>query len=216
MTVPQIPEAIVPGLKALREMPPDAFDQLWIAAELLSSPTGIDGFAEQVEKKTVLDRQEAIEVLSAVLSIMHRADLIGRPQHDFVKEVVAALTLDEVDSRIVEHRVDVFAGHEQVQVLSKGLVLARLHDSVFLDARITSDIRPIFGENVEQGPSAVLLIHSLKLDILQDGEPRSVYLAMDRGDLDTLRSVIERAIEKASALTETLESVGLSNLAMEQ
>lgn len=75
----------------------------------------------------------------------------------------------------------------------------------FIEARVLTDLRSIFPSGVPDQPVAALVQHILRITFTRRDSPRdedrdSIYFQMDRKDLEALRAVIERAIQKETAL----------------
>ncbi|WP_419551185.1 hypothetical protein [Candidatus Poriferisodalis sp.] len=217
MMTQQMPEAFVPVLTMLHEASQESYEALRAAVEVLGKPSGIGDFADQASQLTEMTGDEAQALLSMLLSTVARAETSDFELDDLIDEMVASekLALEGDDQQRLAERVLRLADRRSTRVLHKSLELMHEHHSVFLDARIVTDIRPVFGGDVSEGMDAVVLTHSLKVDFVQEGRRKSFHTALDQSDLRVLKDVLERAIDKATSLRESLESAGLSNLTLE-
>jgi len=68
-------------------------------------------------------------------------------------------------------------------------------------AKILTDIRPVFGRLVST-PSCFVLLHTLHLTHVSSGVESEVFIGVDEADLASLRTQIDRAIEKARELRQ--------------
>lgn len=75
--------------------------------------------------------------------------------------------------------------------------------------RILTDIRPIFGNNVEEPPEAVVIMHTLKMAYHRGGRVDEVFFAMDETDLGDLKAAVARAELKAKSILATLAKTQL-------
>jgi hypothetical protein len=82
-------------------------------------------------------------------------------------------------------------------------------DKLFTNARIITDIRPIFSDDVNQTPVGVALVHTLKLSAVSDGRREIFYFALDVQDLDVLREAVKRADDKTATLRAWIAKTGL-------
>ncbi len=57
-----------------------------------------------------------------------------------------------------------------------------------------------------------MLVHSLRIDYLENDEQRHTYFALDTGDLDRIKKVVERGVIKGRALGEVLERSGIKQV----
>jgi hypothetical protein len=99
-----------------------------------------------------------------------------------------------------------------LNTLSKAIRLQRDGERLYCDAKILSDIRPVFGDDVSQGPISVVITHTLKLGYHEGDDHKEFFIVLDAQDLINLSEVIERAHEKAETLDALLEKTGLPRL----
>lgn len=94
-------------------------------------------------------------------------------------------------------------GSENFQVVAKAWDLKTDDERVFCGARILTDLRPVFGERVEDGPRAMVVVHLLKLGFDRVGDSKrhnEFHVSLDEEDLQELQRQIARAENKAKAL----------------
>jgi hypothetical protein len=72
--------------------------------------------------------------------------------------------------------------------------------NIFWDAKMISDIRPVWNGDVKASPEGVVITHTLKLEYHYAGGHGEIYVAMDNRDIDKLMYVLERAQDKAVTL----------------
>lgn len=78
-------------------------------------------------------------------------------------------------------------------------------ERVYCKSRAITDLRPIFSDDIEDGPLAMIIVHSLKLTFHQGREKHQVFhLAMDSNDIAELRKVLDRAEAKAKSLRDRI------------
>lgn len=94
-------------------------------------------------------------------------------------------------------------------VTAKALDVLTEHEKVFCDARVLTDVRPIFAADVEHSPDAFILVHKLRIAYHQDGALETTYIAMDASDVETLLAVLKRASSKEKSLESLAEKSGL-------
>lgn len=148
-----------------------------------------------------------LEVLIVLYEIKSQQDV---SVEEFVDDVCDAMERIEPEHRLPHSERPDFAGKlltllnaEVFGLVAKAHDLATEDERTFCHARILTDLRPIFGPNIEDGPKAMLAMHTLKLAFHQQGssdEHGEFYVALDAEDLRTLGRLIERAEAKARAL----------------
>src|SRR5262249_22640973 len=99
---------------------------------------------------------------------------------------------------------------DEVAIKAKAAGLFSSDERTFCDARIVSDLRPVFGSELEQGPVGMGVMHLLKLGYHSAGEGhKEFHLALGTSDLAILSRVLERAITKSRLLSAQVNKLGL-------
>lgn len=95
-------------------------------------------------------------------------------------------------------------------------LIAKAHDVMleqrhaFHEARILTDIRPVFSENVEASPQAAVIVHTLKIEYMKDGDYKEFFVALDAKDIPKLIDVLKRAERKGESLKAVLASANVT------
>lgn len=97
-----------------------------------------------------------------------------------------------------------------LQTSAKAVSILNRQERLFYDARIMSDIRPVFGDDPTERPAGAVLVHTLSIEHHINGEVETFNVAMDRKDLADLKETIDRALAKAATLSDVVESAGLA------
>jgi hypothetical protein len=110
----------------------------------------------------------------------------------------------------LEQNLRTLLASESLWAQVKAVQLKYDHERTYCDAKIYTDIRPIFAEDAQQAPSQAVLTHTLKLTFHQ-GTPitREVFFMLDDDDLEDLSRVLERARAKSATLQKWLGSAGI-------
>lgn len=100
-------------------------------------------------------------------------------------------------------------------VTSKALDVMTEHERTLCQARILSDLRPVFREKVEEGPAAAVIVHTLRIRFHSGEETAEFFVAMDGQDLAELKRLVDRAIQKDIRLRELAAKADLPCLEAE-
>jgi hypothetical protein len=158
------------------------------------------------------DSKKIAEALAALYRVRAARDA---SVEDFAEDVCNAMASVDVGTfRIqpserdsLKRRLLTLLNADLFGLVTKVHDLATDDERVFCGARILTDLRPVFGSNVEDGPRAMLVVHLLKLGYHRGPEKhQEFYVSLDSDDLQSLRNVIERAEAKAKALRSTTEA----------
>jgi hypothetical protein len=141
------------------------------------------------------------------------------PLKEFVADVLDAMVATgRPDMEVPASNRDYFAarmeavlGVDSLNFLAKAAALQRDHEHIFHDAKILTDLRPVFHAPNEP-PREVILEYTLKVVFHDGNRHREIYMALDADDMSRLRKVIERAEEKAASLHSLLESKAITHL----
>ena len=136
------------------------------------------------------------------------------PVDKFVSDVIGALRVAKVpvalaaDGEVAFHtRLSTLLSTTSLAISAKAQVLQRDYARLFHDAKIITDMRPVFEQSTKEPPQGVLLDHTLKVVYHEGlGDHQELYLALDSSDLVALKKVIERAEEKEQTLRSLLAS----------
>lgn len=102
-----------------------------------------------------------------------------------------------------------------LQLIAKAHDILLEHAQTFFSARIVSDIRPVFGSDVEEPPVAAVIVHMLNIDYYQAGERREFVVALDTKDVQDLLDVCERAKKKTERLQSVIASTNMTYIEIE-
>lgn len=84
-------------------------------------------------------------------------------------------------------------------------------------ARIVTDLRPVFRDDVAETPDGAVIVETLHLQTwTRDGDTELLSVSMDEADLRQLRSAVERALEKTDTLKRFLAEKELSYFELEK
>ena len=86
---------------------------------------------------------------------------------------------------------------------------------IFKDAKIISDIRPIFGDNIEDQPIGAVIVHRLKIVYDENDELKNFHIALDEKDVESLIGHLKRTQTKSKSLKRFINSSGLSSYEIE-
>ena len=167
--------------------PPDLFD--YVAARI-----------PNVSKDTVS------AILTAMLSVLS-ADEPDLEPEKLISDIASAKVLDLApqERSIFRARLASLMANRSLIATSKALSILVESERPFHDARIISDVRPVYARNPAEGALAAVIVHTLVVSYHRLGQPLGqVHIAMDQEDLGTLRRVIDRAIAKGKALEALL------------
>lgn len=212
-----VPDAYAAALLSLHKIGDDQFAAVLDAIDALGGPSGTHAFAAAADASAQIGEETAETLLQVLLSIVDHAERQQEHPGGLIAEIAASpdLGLSDPDQERLARRVETLVGRSPTRLLHKSLSLLREHDSVFLDGKIVTDIRPVFGDEVSDGAETAVLTHSLKIEFVRADRRDYFYVALDQDDLLRMKEAIDRAIAKTASLTKTLKSAGISTPTLE-
>jgi len=159
------------------------------------------------------------EIVDTIYALYHVREFSEVSRDTFLSDIVTTIKdlAPEIGSKALElaklrRRFRQLLDISTLNALAKAIELQRDGERIFCSARIVSDIRPVFGDNVKERPGSAVIRHTLGLSYHQDGDHREFFAILDEADLVALSDVIIRAMEKGETLAKFLKQSGISRL----
>jgi hypothetical protein len=156
------------------------------------------------------NKSDSLKIAQALVSMYGVKAGSDVSLEEFVEDVGNAMeSIEEIAFRIPEAEREQFEkklltllSADAFTLISKAADLQTDDERNFCSARILTDLRPVFGPKIEDGPKGVVVVHLLKIGFHQSSQRNhdEFYVALDGDDLQTLKKVIERAESKAKVL----------------
>lgn len=90
--------------------------------------------------------------------------------------------------------------HRTLGVTFKAEMLSQRHERRYGYATVSTDVRPIFGYNIESAPSYGIVLHNLILGVVESGMSRTYCVGLSSNDILALAGVLDRAWSKDKTL----------------
>jgi hypothetical protein len=211
----QIPRSHVIGLRYLAELSDEKFEKLLHVVSALKPQYSPSELVKQLATAAPDSERVRIACLSEML-----LDLAASMQADdgTVDALIRTVTdllprVDEIAStmkqqpEILPSRLRKLLTLPVFDVAVKAGEVLYDHGRVFSEARILTDVRPVFGKVLDDGPIVAGVVHNLKLVYKEDFQTREFFVTLDDEDLAQLRDVVERALQKQKILKQTIGPV---------
>ena len=208
-----VPSEMRPALVQLAALGDDAISEPCSLLE--ANPDVLTSRQAAFEHASKLTKfgDEGFSAIDAVVPLLFLKASSGKSTGDLVKEITARLvTGDKQEATLSAAAVPNFKKNlgrilelSKLTNRAKALSLATDSQRLFSDAKIVSDVRPVFGEDVSKPPLGAVILHSLKIGFAEDGEEREFFVTMDSKDLRELQSWITRALSKDATLSQFIK-----------
>ena len=164
----------------------------------------------EANAQAVIDCIIALELARASTSI---------PIAQLVSDVVASAK-SEIPDESKQNRLTAWLqdalGIEPLMISAKGISVMQDNERTFFNARVITDIRPVYKEGLsetpKEPPSAAVIVHTLKIGFRESGHYNEFFVALDSEDLVKLKQALERAEAKTDTLQALLNSAKVNYL----
>lgn len=214
MAVPRrflVPRPFKDVMRQFGALPDDVAGSLLMALDSISaeSPSRA-GFVEAV--KPFADHLDPAIFVDALVTLEASRETISVAR--VAKDVATSdeLGIPEADRAGFSERLERALVSPGLMALGRAYDVLVEHDRVMTGARILTDLRPIFGDDVREQPVGAVIVHNLKLDTLLDGENSAFYVALDVNDLENLKTTIDRALDKSQTLLAWMQKSSLPHV----
>ena len=214
-----IPEQYRQGLIGLLNLKDGDMDLLLRAIkEVAPSPEFNELKAQLISKTNDIKGND--EIIDSLLSMYGARAGCELSLVDFVEGITRAVResdeffskLEHQDSGYIKDTLTRLLDIDTINDSIKAVQLLTDHPNTLTNARIYTDIRPVFKKDTTEALACALVVHTLKLSFLQGDHEEEFFVAMDDRDLDILLRVIERAKDKGRFVNSLLKSADIAHL----
>ncbi len=218
----KIPVAYRAALGKLIALPVQDMSALKGALKKASPSLVLPDMAKRIAVEIKLGEDETYEVMRVLARLYTiRARRQDVSLSEFAEEVCRAAQIAELKpaegswDRFKNDLQELLSFHASLGVTAKALEIARETERAFCSARILTDLRPVFREELDAGPAAAVILHNLRIAFHVQDDLQEFFVAMSTPDLRSLKAVVERAIRKEESLRKVAASAGLQCLETE-
>ena len=220
----RIPDDYKSGIRTIISLSDKDLDTLIKLFEENPIVLNIREFNQKILPKIdFLESSDANKLIDTIGSLYELRLNLDISTEEFVDEIVAVINEDKDDLLdISPENIDKFKERlshllniKSLSLRTKAANLIVDNQIIFRDAKLISDIRPIFGADVEDAPIGTVLVHTLKLEYIENDYPKSFHIALDDTDVTNLITLLKRTQIKSETIRKLIKSVGLLNYEVE-
>jgi hypothetical protein len=159
-----------------------------------------------------------VRMIETLYTLYHIRELSGVKHSQFLEDLIDGiketpdLKLPRKDLPKFQSLLGKLLNIDTLKTVAKAARLQRDSERLYCNAKILSDIRPVFSEDPTIRPESAVLTHALKIGYHEGGDHREFHVALDFEDLVSLGAVVHRAIAKDKTLRELMKSARLASL----
>ncbi len=215
----QIPREDIESVKILEALPNASVGALIGALKTVPLTADTDDIAKRIAGQVPSITSGQLEaVLDTLYGLYFIRELSGVDRSTFLNDFIEGLQsipglrTEKKDVPKLRLKFTRLLNIETFNALAKAKRLQRDGERLYCDAKVVSDIRPVFGSRPTSLPVGAVVTHSLKLGYHESGEHKEFNVILDRIDLDLLVDVIGRAKAKDTTLRALLKETRLPDL----
>jgi hypothetical protein len=198
-------EPEIAGLATLRDMPEETLNDF--LSQLEKAPTSVP----QLRDASAPDVERAFDALS---SLYQGRTYFEVEPGNFVSDLERTLKdkagWSSTDWSLFRKRLERLFNIESLSVSAKAVLLQLENERRYHEARVLTDLRPVFGADPSQPPKAAIISHALRLAYHDNSnEIKEFYISLDSIDISEFIQVLVRAQEKEQTLSTFLDAVRL-------
>jgi len=223
----QVPRRYEAGLLKLLRCPQEQFDMMFVELEQLDPVLSLEELATQLSQKVNLPSSDIRDILSTVgglYLVLEDRDVTRESLVDDVCDALAdtespELHLEGESIALFRERLTRALSCEDVLgICVKGVGVKSEHERLFCSARALADVRPVFPLKSEGSPQGFLILHTLRIRYHEgaSADTNDFYVTLDRADVDSLLSVLQRAKRKEDSLKIVFDKANLSVMQAER
>ena len=175
------------------------------------------GLSTDLANRLHINEEKAEGLLQLLASLFPSFDRAEVSEENFAASLLKALAASEPELVPEGSDIDgataclkeILAGTNALRVSTRAQDLLTESCNRLVDARVLLDARPIYVGEPQESPSAAVLIHNLRIAYASSEGTREFFVAMNSTDLQGLREVIDRALQKEEGFRLSLQDGGM-------
>lgn len=218
-----IPPQVITGLSKIASLKKDQVQEL--GTELKKIPLKIrqHGIFDDSEFNVKSIQLSEADNIKAALFALYLGRVGGSVSVDtYVDDIVYTLqervgkgtdwirseeTLDRLRARLRR-----LLSIDSLELVAKAHNVLLEHERTFFSARVVTDIRSVFREQIEGSPSAAMIVYMLNLEFYHSGQKDKLSIALDNKDIEILMNALNRAKDKSTSLESVMSAAGITHI----
>lgn len=173
--------------------------------------------ANNVDDAAAADFATGIE---AVLPLLLNEQYSALPADEVIRGVIQGLSRVEsfsswtvIEKKSLKTRLKKILTDANIKLRARAWALVLERPCLMSNVRILTDLRPVFGNKSSVALEAVTVIHTLVMGVEEGGsELKTLHIALDTKDLESLKDCISRAEQKEKVLNALASRAGVTSL----
>lgn len=210
MSTYQIPGDHLNGFTLLSKLPKDKIGKLIKA--LKESTIGLfpNKLTKEIAPKTGIDKHDVSKIISVLFSLYGLKVKDNKSSLELVEDIseslgnIQSFKISAPALKNFKHNLnELLSLDNSIGMTVKTLSLGTEYEKIFVNSRITTDIRPAF-ENLNGDVGTAVIVHNLKLEYHTGHRHEDIFISFSSNDLIELKEQITRAEKKEEIIRKSL------------
>lgn len=201
----QIPEPFQPGFEHILKLNDKQVKEISNTLKKLPVGTGPKTFQNIIIKS--LKVEGSVFIARTLFSLGGLLVTDGASLSELANDITDALNItrktvltDKEKDKLIKNLVEIFNNCNNLKNTFKAIDLLSENGQIFKEARIITDVRLVFNDDISSQNRNAVVLHQLKMEYLQNDIIKDFFISLDNTDLIKLRSQVDRAIEKEAQI----------------
>ncbi len=195
---------------------------------LESVPTAIqyqDAVMEALSNTTQIPSKDACAIGTVLFSLYAVLERSDKSINIFVDELIDSLyqvkdvgtdAPSAAEKKLLSDKLTKLLNVSSIRIITKATRVVFDCDNILTQARVLTDIRPIFGYGDDDLILGSVIVQTLKLEYVKDDKKKEFFVNLDDEDVDNLIAILQRAKRKTDRSKELLEVANVTYIPMVQ
>jgi hypothetical protein len=205
-----IPKEYEHGIGLIKSLPDSYVDRI---AEVLNKGIPSTRFSDIVSAVQPIladfSREDVVALVDAVYSLYFQRSRMDVSVDGFLEDLLDAIkesdnteirTVDAAELATLERKFKALLSARPLATRAKAHELHSDFANIFWEAKMITDIRPVWDGDVSAKPEGIVITQTLKLEYADIDGSKELYLNMSEDDIELLMAVLLRAQQKRATL----------------
>jgi hypothetical protein len=209
----KIPQQYQFGITLIIKIDEPLFNRLLSAITEVHPFVDIDSLvleiSPKIEEVSINDLQEILKAIHSIYSLRIQGNLKNT---EIITGLINAVSSDDTFSQLSAEELahfkqrltKILAIDGSISISSQSLILLQEYDSIFLNSRIITDVRPIFKAETKEEIAGALVVHTLKIAYQDASGSKEFYVALDSSDVKKLQEQLSQSLIEAKVIQAML------------
>ena len=209
----KIPQQYQFGITLIIKIDEPLFNRLLSAITEVHPFVDIDSLvleiSPKIEEVSINDLQEILKAIHSIYSLRIQGNLKNT---EIITGLINAVSSDGTFSQLSAEELAHFeqrltkllAIDGSISISSQALILLQEYDSIFLNSRIITDVRPVFKAETKEEIAGALVVHTLKIAYQDASGSKEFYVALDSSDVKKLQEQLSQSLIEAKVIQAML------------